>query len=122
MPLEDLAAAGEGQAAVDYFQRAAERARAVFAHKTALACYDRLLELLSDPTDWPTYFDVLNQRAEVWGWIGDREAQGKDLEEMLSLAQTVSDDHRLAFALHRRSEWHRMQGHYEAADKDAYAA
>jgi len=115
-------AAGQREQAIHYLTRAAERARSLFAHQTALACYDRLLELLTRPEDYPARYDVLQKRAEVLDWIGEREAQGQTIEEMLDLARALSDDTRLALALHRRSEWHRIQGRYGLANEDAQAA
>ncbi len=117
-----FAAADERQPAIHYLTRAAERARELFAHQTALACYDRLLNLLPHPEDRLIRYEVLRDRAEVLGWIGDREAQGRDLEEMLRLARALSDDALLANALHLRSEWHRIQGRYRPAEEDALAA
>ncbi len=116
-----FAAAGEKDAAVRYLRRAAERARALFAHRTALSCYDRLLELLPSD-DQAARYDVLRDRAEVLGWLGEREAQGRVLEEMIRLARALSDSPRLALALYWRSEWHRLQGHYGQANEDAHAA
>jgi len=115
-------AAGERQPAVHYLTRAAGRARELFAHQAALACYKRLLALLTHPEDRPARYDVLRDRAEALGWIGDRDAQGCDLEEMLHLAHDLSDDARLACAFHQRSEWHRLQGRYRPAEEDALAA
>ncbi|MBN1811188.1 MAG: AAA family ATPase [Anaerolineae bacterium] len=115
-------AAGERSPAIHYLTRAAGQARELFAHQTALSCYDRLLEFLNHPDDTPARCDILRDRAEVLGWIGDREAQGRDLEELLRLARALSDDIRLAEALHRRSEWQRIQGQYKAANEDALAA
>lgn len=117
-----FAAAGQREPAIHYLTRAARRARKLFAHQTALACYDRLVNLLAHPKDRPARCDVLRDRAEVLGWIGDREAQGRDLEEMLHLARDLSDDARSAATLRLRSEWHRLQGRYESADEDALAA
>ncbi len=116
-----FAAAGEQQPAIDYLIRAAERARKLFAHQAALTCYNRLLDL-TNPKDHPACFNILHDRAEVLGWIGDREAQGRDLEKLLDLARALGDKTRLAFALHQRSEWRRVQGHYPPADEDAQAA
>jgi predicted ATPase/DNA-binding SARP family transcriptional activator len=115
-------AAGEREPAIHYLNRAAERDRELYAHQSALACYDRLLELLAHLDDRSARYDVLRARAEVLEWIGDCEAQGRDLEEMLNLAKALSDETRLARALHARSEWHRLQGRYELANEDARAA
>jgi len=117
-----FAAAGQRKPAIHYLTRAAESARALFAHKNALSCYDRLLDLLTYAEDRAARYDVLCDRAEALGWIGDREAQGRDLDEMLGLARALSDDARLAETLHRRSEWRRMQGRYAPANEDALAA
>lgn len=117
-----FAAAGERQPAVHYLTLAADRARTFLAHRSALTCYDRLLDMLPHPDDRLARYDVLCDRAEVLGWIGDREAQGRDLEAMLRLVQALADDTRLANALHLRSEWHRLQGRYRPAEEDALAA
>ncbi len=117
-----FAAAGLRPPALHYLCKAIERAREIFAYHAARACYDELLTLLSYPEDRTARYDVLRDRIEVLGWIGDREAQGRDLEEMLRLARALSDEARRAAALYRRSEWHRLQGQYEAADKHALAA
>ncbi|MEA3397213.1 MAG: tetratricopeptide repeat protein, partial [Chloroflexota bacterium] len=115
-------AAGERQPAIHYLTRAADCARGIFAHQTALTCYERLLKILTYPEDRPARYDVLRDRAEVLGWIGDREAQGGDLEELLRLARALSDDARIASTLHQRSEWRWLQGRYQSAEEDALAA
>ena len=117
-----FAAAGERQPTIHYLLRAVKRAQEVFAHDAALEGYGQLLDLLTRPEDRPLRCDVLRDRARVLGWIGDREAQGRDLGEMLRLARALSDDARIAAALQLRSEWHRVQGHYEQANADAMAA
>jgi predicted ATPase len=117
-----FAAAGLRAPALHHLKRAAQDAREVFAHRTALKCCDQLLSLLSRPKDRADRYDVLRERAEVLGWIGDRKAQGRDLAEMLRLAEELDDASRRAAALYRRSEWHRLQGRYEAANEDARAA
>jgi DNA-binding SARP family transcriptional activator len=116
------AAGGARDQAVRHLHSAVERARSLFAHQSALTCYARLLNLLTGPEDRPARCDVLLGRAEVLGWIGDRESQGDDLEEVLALAQALEDNARLAYALHQRSEWHRIQGQYKQAEADALTA
>jgi DNA-binding SARP family transcriptional activator/tetratricopeptide (TPR) repeat protein/DNA-binding transcriptional ArsR family regulator len=116
------AAGGAREQAIRHLHSAVDRARALFAHQAALTCYARLLDLLTLPEDCAARYDVLFDRAEVLGWIGERKAQGDDVEEMLSLARALPDEARLARALHRRSEWHRIQGQYERAQDDALAA
>jgi DNA-binding SARP family transcriptional activator len=115
-------AAGEREPAIHYLTRAVERDQELFAHQSALTSYERLLDLLTRSTDQAARFDILYDRAEVLGWIGDCEAQRRDLEEMVGLAQALSDQVRLTRALHARSAWHRLQGNYEAASADAQAA
>ncbi len=115
-------AAGERQRAIQCLTRAAERDRGLYAHQAALACYGRLLDLLTGVEDRPARHDVLDRRAEVLGWVGDRDAQGRTLEEMLGLAQVLGDEARVARTLHLRSEWRRLQGHYGLAVEDAQAA
>jgi tetratricopeptide (TPR) repeat protein len=115
-------AAGEREPAIHYLKRAAERSRGLFAHQTTLAIYERLLSLLTPTQDREARYDVLYDRAEMLGWIGDCTAQKRDLEGMVDLAQALSDKVRLARALHARSEYHRLQGDYEAANEDARAA
>jgi predicted ATPase/DNA-binding SARP family transcriptional activator len=115
-------AAGEREPAIHYLKRAAERSRELFAHQTTLAVYERLLGLLTHTEDREARYAVLYGRAEMLGWIGDCKARKRDLEEMVDLAQALSDKVRLARALHARSEYHRLQGDYEAANEDAQAA
>jgi tetratricopeptide (TPR) repeat protein len=115
-------AAGEREPAIHYLKRAAECSRELFAHQTTLATYDRLLSLLTHAEGREARYDILRNRAEVLGWVGDRDAQGRDLEEMLDLAGALSDKVRRAQALHARSEWHRLQGQYKPANEDARAA
>ncbi len=115
-------AAGHREPGIHYLTRAAERARELFAHRAALADYDRLLALLTRPEDAAARYKVLGNRAEVLSWIGDRQAQGETIEEMLALARALSDPRRRAETLYRRSEWHRLQGEYPAANRDAQAA
>jgi DNA-binding SARP family transcriptional activator/DNA-binding transcriptional ArsR family regulator len=115
-------AAGERSPALHYLRRAAENARRLFAHQSALNFYDQLLGILSRPEDGLARFDVLRDRAETLSWMGRREAQGQTLEEMLDLARTLSDEAHLIDTLHQRSMWHRLQGRYERAKEDALAA
>jgi predicted ATPase len=119
--------AGEREPAIHCLKRAAERAQELFAHQTTLAIYDRLLSLLTHAEDREARYGVLFGRLKVLEWLGDRESQGSALEEMIELARALCDDvshgdARLARALYQRSEWHRIQGHYKAADEDALAA
>ena len=116
-------AAGLRRPALHHMTRAAERYRDLFAHRNALSCYDRLLELLpKEPEDRTVRYDFLADRAEIRGWTGDREGQGRDLVEMLRIARAQADEDREAQALHRRSEWHRLQGNYQLAEEDARTA
>jgi tetratricopeptide (TPR) repeat protein len=115
-------AAGKRPPTLHYLTRAAERACEVFAYHTALTCYDRLLEMLTHSNDGPIRCDVLRDRAKALGWIGNRNDQDQALDELHSLAQALSDDTRLAEALHLRSEWHRVQGQYQQAEENALAA
>jgi DNA-binding SARP family transcriptional activator/tetratricopeptide (TPR) repeat protein len=115
-------AAGEREPAIHYLNRAAEHARQLFAHQAALTFYGRLLDLLTHPTDRAARYDVLCDRAEVLDWIGDRDAQGHVVEEMIHLARDLSDEARLARALYLRSKWQHIQGRYEPANQDALAA
>ena len=121
------AAAGDRQPAVHYLTRAAEQACSLHAHQAAVACYDRLLDLLIHPEDRLARYEVLHNRAKVLGWLGDREAQGRDLEDAHELARVLAGgasavDARVAATLQLRSEWYRLQGRYEPADEDALVA
>ncbi len=117
-----FAEAGETRLAIKYLARAALRSREIFAHQATLAIYERLRTLLTDPGDRALRFNILRDSTEVLGWVGDREAQGHHLEEMLELANALSDEVRLASVLHQRSEWYRLQGQQALANQDALAA
>lgn len=75
------------QKAVFYQQEAARKALAVFAYAHALSYLDRAT-LAAAQVEWSAaeHFELLRRREEVLEILGQRDAQGRDLEQMALLA------------------------------------
>jgi predicted ATPase len=91
------AQAGDGERALAYHLRAAERARRLYANDDAIRLYSEALALL--PESDPQHFDILAARASVYDIVARREEQLADVEAMLSLAEAMQDDARRCDAL-----------------------
>jgi predicted ATPase len=86
---------------------AGEQAEVQFAHVQAADLYSRALAL-TDPGDKNAQYDLMCRRERVYDLLGDREAQGRDLELLAELAEDLADDY-------KRAEITLRQGKYAEA-------
>ena len=91
------AEAGDEDCARTCYVSAGARAQKVYANHDAIKFYIEALALFAD--DDPDRFEVLLARAAVYDVIANRDAQRKDAEAMLALAETLNDDSRRFDAL-----------------------
>ena len=89
--------AGDEERALEFTIKAADRAKLSYANQEAIRFYTEALAVV--PKDSPQRFELLANRETVYGTLADREPQGDDLKEMLSLAELLADDHLLVRAL-----------------------
>jgi tetratricopeptide (TPR) repeat protein len=123
---EHFEAAGERIPAADWYTKSATRARNQGAPAQARTFFDRALALLpsdsgpdqADP-DLALRWQALTGRDEVLGILGDTEARMADDVALVTLAQSVGDDHLLAEAFFRQGYYLGVSGQY-AREREAY--
>lgn len=102
---------GEPVRAAQYYLRAAQHARTVYADMEALAFVQRGLELTSAPQQ---RIDFLGLRESIYGRRGDREAQHRDLLALHQIAESLGDVDRICDSLQREIHYQRMLGNRQA--------
>ena len=110
--------AGETSAAVEWYLRAGERARAQGAMREARQFFSRALALLP-PIDRERRWRGLLEREEVLAVLGESEDRRADQAALLELAKEFDDDNRLAEVYLRQAAFLRAAGNYRAALKAA---
>ena len=76
--------AGESASAAEWYRRAGMQAWTRYAHKEALHCLGKALDLLPvEPSD--IRFDLFMAREQVYHLLGQRSAQAEDLENLNTL-------------------------------------
>jgi DNA-binding SARP family transcriptional activator/class 3 adenylate cyclase/tetratricopeptide (TPR) repeat protein len=90
--------------AADFWLQAGNRSTAQGATLEALAFFNRAMEVL-DTTDYELRWRTLEGREYVYDLRGDREAQRKDIDALLDLAEAFGDDTRRAKALLRSMQY-----------------
>ena len=83
--------AGAAAQAVDFYRRAAETARRVYANQDAIAYLSRALALISE-ADHAGRFRLVLARAQLYDVMGQREAQAQDLAMLGELAEALDED------------------------------
>ncbi|MBV9270226.1 MAG: AAA family ATPase [Candidatus Eremiobacteraeota bacterium] len=96
--------------AVQYYERAARAALAVFAYDDVVAFANEGLELAEDPTARVNLL-LLRERADAQ--LGHGEARSRDIEELVQLVQECSDSRLVAEVLMRRIEFNHFRSHRE---------
>ncbi len=105
--------AGEMESALGYYQRAADRARMLYANEDAIRLYDRALALASEGT--AVACDLRLARARVHDLRGDREPQFLDLEAAQAGAERLGDVGRRAEVTLARAQYAEDTSDYEGA-------
>ena len=107
MTADHYAEAGDEANAAEFHARAAEHAGGRLAHAPALAHVQQALLLLDrardSPSQAPLHWRLLKARERTLEMQGDRENQAKDLDAMQGIAETLADDARRAYTVHRRA-------------------
>ncbi|MDB5363887.1 MAG: putative Adenylate cyclase [Rhodospirillales bacterium] len=117
------AEAGDEAKACDYFTRAAEQARARFAHETTLDLIGEALgriNRIADPSNRARlHWRLLNARERTFDVQGQREAQSADLDRLEALAETLDDQGLQADIAWRRAHRGLRMGDYRAMETAA---
>ncbi|MBN1139898.1 MAG: tetratricopeptide repeat protein, partial [Anaerolineae bacterium] len=117
--------AGVWDKATDYLQQAGDRARAVYANAEAVAHYSQALEAagrLPGRADLARILELRLAREAVYGLMGDRAAQAKELDTLEILAEEWPSVEQRARVALRRARYSEEMGDYAAAIAAAQAA
>ncbi len=113
-----FAQAGDWEQALHYAQIAADKACQVYAHRSAVHCYDQALEYahcLGDAVDPLTCYGLLAGRAEANARLGQPQAQESDLSAMADIARDLGDIPRQIEVTNRQVALKSMVGEYTKA-------
>ena len=113
--------AGWIEQAIEYYRRAAEAARQVYANQTAIAYLSHAIKLLSK-TAYVERYELLLDREAIYDVLGIREAQQRDISELQGLAQALHDEVRQAEVYLREARYAESVSDYGAAIAAAQAA
>lgn len=112
--------AGDTSRAREYFTRAAEQAKARFAHDATIAHVTRALGLLEDDAasgyDAPLRWRLLDVRERTMDLLGKRDEQSADIYALDALAELLNDDRRRAEVAWRRGQFAISIGDYRTAE------
>ncbi len=115
---EHYLSAGSEIYASDWFYRAGLQAKAQVAMQEARNYLTKSLELLP-PDDLEKRWQVLIERDEIFGILGDIEGRKSDDQALINIAQNMGDDNKLAHAYYRLGFFYNSQGQYRN-ELDAY--
>ncbi len=113
-----FAQAGEWEQALRYAQIAANKACQVYAHRSAVRCYDQALEFaqcLGDAVEPLTCYDLLAGRAEANSRLAQHQAQESDLSAMADIARSLDDIPRQIEVMNRQVALKCMVGEFTKA-------
>ncbi|HEV8339344.1 MAG TPA: adenylate/guanylate cyclase domain-containing protein [bacterium] len=113
--------AGEMSGAADWYLQAGERAKGRGASAEARKFFDRALELLP-PIDKERRWRALTGRAEALGILGEPDEERADVAALLSLAEELNDDNRLAEAYFRQAVYASAMADFRASLRAAEQA
>jgi len=118
---QHYAEAGMSASAVDLWLQAGEQATAQGATVEARTFFDRALAAVQ-PEDYARRWRALVGREVVFNLRAERTAQGADIDALLALAETLSDDTRRGQALLRQMRYGLLRQDYPLALRAAAAA
>lgn len=104
--------AGQLTQAADFWLQAGERSTAQGATLEAVTFLDQAMEVL-DSSDHERRWHVLTSREHVFDIRGDREAQKKEIDSLLDLAEILDDDRRRAEALFRYMQYALLSNNFQ---------
>ena len=113
--------AGWIERAIEYYRRAAEAARQVYANQAAITYLSNAIKLISK-TAYVERYDLLLDREAIYDVLGIREAQQRDINELQGLAQVLHDEVRQAEVYLREARYAESVSDYGAAVAAAQAA
>ncbi|MBD3285909.1 tetratricopeptide repeat protein [candidate division WOR-3 bacterium] len=103
---------------LSYLVGSGDRAAKAFANEEALTFYDEALDLLDKQKELSNdikRFQLLLKRENVLSHIGDRKAQRRDLNTLLSVALSAEDEHMLGIVLFREAAYRQATGNLKEA-------
>jgi PAS domain S-box-containing protein len=105
---------GKTEELVKYLYDEVIKATERFAQNEAIQNIDRLLKKI-DQNDFKTHYNILNIREEIYQFLGKRLAQKHDIENMIQLAEKMSDDIMICRAILKQGKFFEMTGMYQDA-------
>lgn len=106
--------------ALDYYEKAADEAKANYQNEAALAHYGRALRL-APAGEEARRFRLLLNREEIYQWLGSREEQQQDLQQLSEIVTGQADGRQAEVAL-RQAAFALVTGDYELAQAEANRA
>lgn len=106
--------------ALDYYEKAADQAKANYQNEAALAHYGRALQL-APVGEYDRRFRLLLNREEIYQWLGSREEQQQDLKQLSEIVTEQADNRQAEVAL-RQAAFALVTGDYELAQAKANRA
>lgn len=106
--------AEESYQAARYYGRAGKLAKENYSNSEAVSYFTRGLELTAS-ADFQLKYDLLCGRETIFQWLGRRDEQHHDLEELEELLDKHPDDLKQADYALRRSSFALVTGDYDAA-------
>ena len=106
--------AEETKQAQNYYGAAGGHAKSEYSNEDAIAFFGRALEL-TDVSDLETRYDYLSEREMVFQWLGNREQQHSDLEQLKKLVESQADHNKRAELALRQSSFALVTGNYDGA-------
>jgi predicted ATPase/class 3 adenylate cyclase len=113
--------AEETKQAQHYYGAAGGHAKGEYSNEDAIAYFGRALEL-TDESDYEARYDYLSERETVFQWLGLRDRQRNDIEQLKQVVDSQVDDLKKADLALRQSAFALVTGNYvDALDKVSLA-
>lgn len=107
--------------ALDYYEKAADQAKENYQNEAALGHYGRALQLTGH-SDRTCRYRLFFNREEVYQWLGKRDEQQQDLDQLTELLLQDVDKQQCAELALRKAIFALVTGDYEQAQVEAQQA
>jgi class 3 adenylate cyclase/predicted ATPase len=97
-----------------FYGAAGGHAKEKYSNEDAIAFFGRALKL-TDASDYESQYKYLCERELVFQWLGDREQQQRDIEQLKKVVDGQADDHKRAELALRQSSFALVTGNYNSA-------